>query len=143
MTPAQVLERVFTSDNPVTGSKPPPAMAWVIFANGTCFYSAPSDALPVTASRDEIEAAGKAALRELGPVHVGSPSADFNPARLDGWFPDDPVWFVTFDHAAIATILVAEGNDLAIGLRARSLREDDHDEQRVVLVRGFDGTSWT
>jgi hypothetical protein len=143
MTPAQILESVFTSDNPVTGSKPPPAMAWVVFANGTCFYTAPSDALPATASRDEIEAAGKAALRELGPVQVGSPSADFNPARLDGWFPDDPVWFVTFDHEAIATIVVGEGDDLTIGLRARSLREDDHDEQRVVLVRGFDGTVWT
>jgi hypothetical protein len=143
MTPAQILESVFTSDNPVTGSKPPPAMAWVVFANGTCFYTAPSDTLPATASRDEIEAAGKAALRELGPVQVGSPSADFNPARLDGWFPDDPVWFVTFDHEAIATIVVGEGDDLTIGLRARSLREDDHDEQRVVLVRGFDGTVWT
>ena len=143
MTPAQILERVFTSKNPVTGSDPPPAMAWVVFENGTCFYTAPSDALPVTATRDQIEAAGKAALRELGPVHVGSPSADFNPARLDGWFPDDPVWFVTFDHEAIATILVGEGTDLAMGLQGRSLREADHDAMVVVLVRGFDGTSWT
>jgi hypothetical protein len=29
----------------------------------------------------------KAALRELGPVGARTPSADFNPARLDGWFP--------------------------------------------------------
>ncbi len=140
-TPAQVLESVFTSVNPVTGSHPPPAMAWVVFANGTCFYTAPTDELPATSTRVEVEAAGKAALRELGPVHVGSPSADFNPVRLDGWFPDEPVWFVTFDHPAIATIVVHEGSDLAIGLRGRSLREADHDEQRVVLVRRFDGAT--
>jgi len=116
-------------------------MAWVVFANGTCFYTAPTDELPATSTRVEVEAAGKAALRELGPVHVGSPSADFNPVRLDGWFPDEPVWFVTFDHPAIATIVVHEGSDLAIGLRGRSLREADHDEQRVVLVRRFDGAT--
>lgn len=144
LTPAQVLEHVFTSANPVTGSPPPPAMAWVVFAGGTCFYTAPSDVLPATATREQLEAAAKAALRELGPVHVGSPAADFSATRLDGWFTDEPVWFVTFDHEAIATIVIsAAGNDLVVGLRGRALREADHDEQRVVVVRGFDGTTWS
>ncbi len=141
MTPAQILEHLFTSDNPVTGSSPPPAMAWVVFENGTCFYTAPSDELPVTATLDQIEAAGKAALRELGPVHVGTPSADFNSSLLDGWFPDEPVWFVSYDHEAIATIVVGEGTDLSMGLAARSQREADHDAMVVRVVRGFDGST--
>lgn len=140
LTPAQVLEHIFTTENPATGSKPPEAMAWVVFANGTCFYTAPTEELPVSATRDAIEAAGKAALRELGPVVAGSPAADFNPIRLDGWFPSEPVWFVAFDHRAIATVVIDEGEPLSIGLYGRAMREADHDAQLVQTVRCFDGT---
>ena len=140
MTPAEILERVFTTDNPTTGSKPPPQMAWVVFEHGTAFFTAPSDALAADASFDTLADAAKAALAELGPVHVGTSSADFNTSRLEGWFPDEPVWFVSFDHPAIATIIESEGSDLAVGMMARSLRQQDHDSLNVVLVRRFDGT---
>jgi hypothetical protein len=139
---AEVVEHVFTSDNPATGSKPPPHMAWAVFAHGTAFVTAPTDALPVTATFDAIADAARAALRELGPVHPGTPSADFNPTRLEGWYPDEPVWYVGFDHPAIATVIVAGGGDLAAGLLARQNRQRDHDEQTIVIVRAFDGTTW-
>lgn len=142
LTPGEVLERVFTTANPKTGSQPPPAIAWAVFAHGTCFVAPPSAALPATASRDALEAAALAALAELGPVHAGSPSADFRASRLDGWFAE-PVWFIGFDHPAIAAIVIGDGSDLAMGLHGRSLRQADHDAPRVVLVRGFDGTTWT
>ena len=141
MTPGEILERVFTSVNPTTGSQPPPEMAWVVFAHGTAFFTAPSAELPVDASFDALAEAARAALRELGPVQVGTSSADFNPARLDGWFPDDPVWFVGFDHPAIATIVEGDGSELAMGMMARTLRQQDHDEQQIVLVRRFDGST--
>ena len=139
MTPAEIIERVFTTANPTTGSQPPPQMAWVIFEHGTAFFAAPSDALAADASFDTLADAATAALAELGPVHVGTSSADVNPSRLDGWFPEEPVWFVSFDHPAIATVVVVESSDLAAGMMARGLRQQDHDEQRIVLVRRFDG----
>lgn len=139
-TTEEIVERIFTSPNPETGSEPPPHIAWVSFANGSVFFTAPTDGLPMDASLEAIAEAGKAALRELGPVHVGTPSADFNPVRLDGWYPDEPVWFVGFDHPAIATVLVLDTQPVTAGLEARGRRQIDHDELVLACVRGFDGT---
>ena len=136
-TPAEVIARVFTTVNPATGSKPPPEIAWVVFAHGTVFFTAPTDALPVDATRETIEAAARAALFELGPVQVGTPSADFNPTRLTGWYPDEPVWFVGFDHPDLATIVTLAGSDLVAGIAARQARQQDHDDPIVVEVRSF------
>lgn len=136
-TPAEVIARVFTTVNPATGSKPPPEIAWVVFAHGTVFFTAPTDALPADSTRDAIEAAARAALIELGPVHVGTPSADFNPTRLTGWYPDEPVWFVGFGHGSIATIVTLDGSDLVAGIAARQLRQQDHDAPTVVEIRSF------
>lgn len=140
-TAAEVLERVFTSVNPATGSRPPPAMAWAVFEHGTFFYTDPSSDLPATASFDQIAAAALAALDELGPVQAGTPAGDFNPTRLEGWYPDHPVWFVSYDHPRIATVIELEATDVAAGLTARSHRQLDHDERKIVLVRRFNGTA--
>jgi hypothetical protein len=139
-TASSVLEHVFTHENPATGSKPPEHIAWVIFANGTAFYTAPTDALPATASIEAIEAAGKAALQELGPVIAGTSSADFDPVRLDAWFPGEYVYFVTFGHPAIASIVIArEEDDLAAGLAGRTQRQADLEALEVIEVSGFTG----
>ena len=60
--------------------------------------------------------------------------------QLDGWFPETPIWFVTFDHEAIATIVDTATNELGAGLTGRGLRQQDHDEQRIIVVRRFDGS---
>jgi hypothetical protein len=138
LTAEDVATRVFTSQNPATGSQPPPEIAWVVFEHGTVFFSTPTDALPASASSAQIAEAGKAALRELGPVHVATPSADFNAVRLNSWFPDEPVWFVRFDHPNVATVVVMESEPVVAGLEARRRRQRDHDEQVIVCVRGFD-----
>lgn len=65
-------------------------------------------------------------------MQAGTPSGDFSTARLRGWYPDDPVWFVTFDHPRIATIVELEGSDVAVGLTGRSRRQQDHEERRIV-----------
>lgn len=140
-TPEQVIDRVFTTANPETGSLPPPQIAWAVFAHGTAFFSAPTDELAADASAEAIATAARAAISELGPVGAGSASADFNPVRLDGWFPDEPVWFVGFDHPGIATVVTIDATDLVAGLAGRSRRQLDHDEQQIVCVRRFDGTT--
>lgn len=114
-------------------------MAWVVFAHGTAFYTNATPELPADSSLAAIADAARGALRELGPVRAGSSSADFNPVRLDGWFPDEPVWLVSFDHPAIGTVVVAEGTALGVGMFGRSQRQLDHDEQSILVVRGFDG----
>lgn len=138
--PSAVLEHIFTHANPQTGSQPPEHIAWVVFAEGTIFYAYPSDDLPADASLDSIEAAAKAALQELGPVIAGTPAADFNPVHLDAWFPDEHVFFVTYDHPAIATIVVADSIDpLTVGLQGRARRQADLEALQVRQVRGFTG----
>jgi hypothetical protein len=139
-TVAQVIEHVFTHDNPTTGSTPPEHMAWVVFANGTVFFSAPNDMLTLDASAEAVAAAAREALRELGPVIPGTPAGDFNAAHLGGWFPGEHVYFVTYDHPAVATVVLADAqNDLAAGLEGRARRAADSEAMEVELIRTFDG----
>lgn len=140
LTPADVIEKVFTSPNPDTGSLPPPDMAWAVFEHGTVFFTAPGEELAVSAGLDDVAAAAVAALRELGPVLPGSPAADFSPSRLAGWYPEDPVWFVGFDSASLATVVIGDfDTDLAAGLTGRANRARDHESMRLVVVRDFGG----
>jgi hypothetical protein len=66
VTSADVLDRVCTTVNPVTGSEPPVA-AWAVFGNDTFFLTAPADELPEDSTHDEIREVALRALRELGP----------------------------------------------------------------------------
>lgn len=136
---AEIAARIFTSPNPTTGVQPAPQITWVVFAHGTVFHTRPTDKLPVISSPSAIAEAGKAALRELGPVRVGSPSGDFITARLKTWFPDEPVWSVRFGHPDIVTLVVLEAEPAFAGLEARRRRQRDYDQQTITCVRGFDG----
>jgi len=139
-TPAEVIETVFTSANPETGSLPPSDIAWAAFEHGTVFFTAPSEGLAVSASLDDVEAAARAALDDLGPVRVATPSADFTVSRLSGWYPQDPVWFIQFGSDTIATIVIEDlDGDLAAGLTGRAIRDRDHQAMNVVSVRNFRG----
>ena len=139
-TPGTVLEHVFSHENPGTGSQPPEHMTWVVFANGTAFFSEPSDELPLEATPAEIVRAAEIALEELGPVIPGTPSADFNPVLLDEWFPGEFIFFVSYDHPSVATIVIAEDDDaLSAGLEARARRNADIDARSIVEIRDFRG----
>ena len=115
-------------------------MAWVVFAHGTVFYSMPDDRVPVDATFDMLAKEACSALKQLGPAHVGTESADFNPHRLEDWFPDEPVWWVAFDHDNVATLLTMQAEAIAVGLSARARRDLDVAEQSIVCIRSFDGT---
>ena len=54
LTPEIVIERLFTTENPETGTVPPPHMAWVVFANGTAFFTVPSDDAPLGADASAL-----------------------------------------------------------------------------------------
>ncbi|HEY0138430.1 MAG TPA: hypothetical protein VGB85_30300 [Nannocystis sp.] len=139
-SPASVMEHVFTHRNPTTGSTPPEHMAWVVFEHGTAFFSAPSDELPLDATPEEILAAARIAMAELGPVIAGTAAGDFNPVCLDAWFPGEFVYFVTYDHPAIATVVIADHeDDLSAGLAGRAYREADLAGLTATEIRGFDG----
>lgn len=135
-----VLLHMFTSPNPATGAAPPEHVAWAVFEHGTCFYTAPNDELDVDASLDDIGRAALDALRELGPAQPGSPSGDFNVTHLDAWYPGDTVYFVTYDHPAIANVVFAdEVNEVAAGLAGRGARSADAEHPVIVQVRDFRG----
>ncbi|MCA9710988.1 MAG: hypothetical protein KDK70_34420 [Myxococcales bacterium] len=138
-TPARVIAHIFTSTSP-TGSEPPEHMAWAVFEHGTAFFCTPREDLPVDASLDAVEQAARAALAELGPVYAGTPTADFGSKRLDAWFPDDPVYAVTFVHPGIVTVVIESvERDFAAGLLGRAARQKDHDAPVLVAVRNFRG----
>ncbi len=59
---------------------------------------------------------------------------------LDDWFPGEFIYFVSYDHLSVATIVIAEeDNALAAGLVARARRNADHEARRVVEIRDFTG----
>jgi hypothetical protein len=144
-TPASALEHIFTNPNPLNGKLPPTHVAWVIFANGTVFYTFPNEDLLPGASAAELTAAAISALDEMGPVMAGTPSADFSVSRLASWFPEERVYFVTYDDPRIVSIVVEEqeSTDLAVGMLGRANRQADFEQRRVALVRGFDGATST
>ena len=141
-TPAEVIAHLFTHQNPATGSMPPPQTAWVIYENGTAFFSRPTADLPTEASLDDITDRANQRMDALGPVRVGTSAADFSVTHLLDWFPRGDVYFVTFGTPDIATVVFVESdNDLLPGLLARRHREQDQAERRIIEVRGFGGVS--
>ena len=70
----------------------------------------------------------------------GTPSADFNPVLLDDWFPGEFIYFVSYDHPSVATIVITDEDDaLAAGLEARARRNTDLEVRHVVEIRDFQG----
>lgn len=139
-TVADVVEHLFTTANPESGSLPPEQIAWVVFANGTAFFTAPHDDLPLDATAEELADAARQALHELGPVVAGTPAADFSPSLLRAWYPGEYVYFITYDHPSVANIVFAEGeSELAAGLEGRARREADYDAMQVAMIRDFAG----
>ncbi len=138
-TVADVIEHLFTTANPESGSQPPEMIAWVVFANGTTFFTAPSDDLPFDATIEELAVAARQALHELGPVVIGTPAGDFAVSRLDAWFPGESVYFITYDHPSVANIVFGDDGERMAGLVGRGLREADYDTMQIATIRDFGG----
>ena len=137
-----VIEKVFTSKNPETGGEPPENLAWVIFENGTVFLAAPSEQTPLEIDFEPLAEVASQELKVLGPSIGGTPSGDFNVIKL-GWYPDDFVYRVTYNHPNIANIEVCETetDHLLVGISGRAARGKDAENLQVKFVRKFDGST--
>jgi hypothetical protein len=100
--------------------------SWVAFEHGTCVVLAEPG--------DDLEARAVEILREYGPVHAGTPGADFGTIHLE----DAPGWVVTGHHPDVLTYVapdeVAQPDNLVVGLAGRAKRDQDGHELKVVHV---------
>jgi hypothetical protein len=104
----------------------PSGTSWVLFDHGTCVVLKEPDG--------ELAAQAVAILAEYGPVHVGSPAADFSVHALK----DGTGWLVTGHHADVVTHVASDEppgpSDLAVGIHGRTKRHRDGTELHVVHV---------
>jgi len=131
-TPLEVVETVFTSPNPETGSEPPPEVAWALFKNGTAYVAVPDEELDATASVEQVADAARAALQ----AHQ---SGDFTVSRISGWYPDDPVWLIWLDDGLFAVVIEDYPHEITAGVVGRAARELDSASPELVYVRNFRG----
>lgn len=103
--------------------------SWVLFENGTVVF------LPSAQPDSDLSLAAQDILREHGPVHIGSPSGDFDPIELE----NNLGWIVSFDHPDILTLVApdeieADASEIQVGLLGRSKRGEDAQTPHVVHV---------
>ena len=61
----------------------------------------------------------------------GRESGDFTTRRLEDWFPDEPVWVVTFNHENVVTVVTMHSEAIAVGLSGLARRNLDVAEQSI------------
>jgi len=140
LTSETIVEHIFTTPNPETGSQPPAHFAWILFENDTIYLSFPNELTPLEASFDELANVAKEELQKLGSAMAGSPSGDFNVNKVS-WYPDDFVFMITYDHGHIFNfgIYEEETSDLTVGLVGRAARSEDAETLKIKKIRNFQG----
>ncbi|WP_291728063.1 hypothetical protein [Bernardetia sp.] len=140
----EILETVFTTENPETGSQPPEQIGWVIFENETVCLIGKSAGLSENPSAEEMADFAKKELLELGVPMVGSPSADFNVSRVP-WFKEQFVYMITYDSNFIFNVLTyeEETSDISVGMEGRSVRGLDAETPKIKLVRDHEKNTFT
>ncbi len=103
--------------------------SWVLFEHGTCVV--------LTTPGDDLAAQAVSVLRDSGPVHPGTPAADFGTVPLE----TTPGWVITSHHPDVLTYVspeeIAQDGDntpLAAGLYGRSKRDQDAHSLTVIHV---------
>lgn len=142
LTVQDVMECVFTSENPETGSLPPEEAAWVIFENNTVFFMTPTSDEANGLTFEELGKKACKVLEDFGPAIAGTPLADFEVNGLDAWYPDEYVYMVTYTHSNIFSIYITEKeeDEYTIGLKNRTSREIDAEDLEIQLIRHFNGS---
>jgi len=135
----EILEIVFTTENPETGSQPPEKIAWVIFENETICLITPKGGVSEEASFEDLQDFAKKELQILGEAVGGTPSADFNVSRVP-WFQEEFVYMISYNSNFIFNIGVytEEKEDIGVGIFARSARSQDAVAMKVKLIRNFE-----
>lgn len=102
--------------------------SWVLFENGTCVI--------LMEPKEDLAAQAIDIMKEYGPVHVGSASADMGITELTNY----PGWVVTGHHPDILNYMSPEEfktdnpNDVAIGVLGRSKREADSKSLNIIHI---------
>lgn len=112
-------------------AKPNVAAAdWVAFENGTVVMLNTKE----INSKDELVRRANEAIAV--EVQVGTPSADFNVARLDAYYPDDNIYAVLYSlpENMVTIIESASDNELSIGLIGRENRRSDWETRKIVAT---------
>jgi hypothetical protein len=108
-----------------------PPTSWVLFEHGTCVV--------LTTPEGDLAEQATELLKVFGPVHAGSPAADFGVLRLK----DAEGWLVTGDHDDVLTHVGPDEphdqSEIAVGLFGRSKRHQDGTELHVVHVEDTRG----
>ncbi|GAB5589267.1 hypothetical protein Unana1_04167 [Umbelopsis nana] len=107
-----------------------PDASWVVYENGTVVFHEKSK---VSSKEDLIRVSNEAMSV---PVVVGTDTADFGVNRLDVYFPDQPIYAITYSEPSnMATIIEDDGdNDMVIGFMGRQKRRDDCESLVVVAT---------
>jgi hypothetical protein len=125
MIPMDITELITTWRDILIGEH----KSWVLFAHDTCVV------LPEPRPGEDLGEQAARLLAEHGPVHIGTPSADFNVIHLD----DVPGWCVTCQHPDVLTYVgptdvSAKAGDLEVGLCGRAKRHMDGTELKITYV---------
>jgi hypothetical protein len=104
--------------------------SWVLYEHGTCVI------LPDAEPGTDLTAGASALLKEWGPVHIATESADFDVIKLD----THPGWLVTCHHPDVL-VYVPESEfeattptDVLVGLTGRSQRDADAKSLKVLHI---------
>jgi hypothetical protein len=102
--------------------------SWVLFENGTCVI--------LMEPKKDLAAQAIDIMKEYGPVHVGTGSADAGIIKLD----NDPGWVVTGHHPDILNYMSPDElkndnpEDFVVGLLGRYKRETDSESLNIIHI---------
>ena len=102
--------------------------SWVVFKHNTCVI--------LMEPQKDLGKQAIYLLKEYGPYHVGTASADMNVIKLENY----PGWVVIGHHPDILNYVAEEDvgtddvNDVAIGILGRHNRSEDAKELRIVHI---------
>ena len=106
--------------------------SWALFENGTCVI--------LMEPKEDLAAQAIDIMKEYGPVHVGTASADMRVTKLSYY----PVWVVRGHHPDILNYVSPDElndelknddtEDFNIGFLGRSKREDDSKSLNIIHI---------
>ena len=102
--------------------------SWVLFEDGTCVI--------LMEPKEDLAAQAIDIMKEYGPVHVGSASADMEITKLRNY----PGWVVIGHHPDILNYVSPDelknddADDVIVGLLGRSTREADSKSLNIIHI---------
>lgn len=120
----QICKTMFSSKPNV------PEANWVVYENGTVVYHEKS----MVDEKQELIRLSNEAMSI--PVVAATPSADFSVNRLNVYYPDEPIYAVTYSYPENMATIIRDGseNELIIGLAGREQRREDSQSIKVVAT---------